>query len=83
MRQASVCTNRVFVVSFMQAQGKCAMKRRWRRRKQRCTLNNNFIERKDFIRHYQRNGWMDLSKLWVIYSLHIKGTNTLVMGSLG
>ena len=48
-------------------------------------LNNNFIDGKDFIRHYQRNGWMDLSELQTICFLHIEfeGTNTLVMGDLG
>ena len=44
--------------------------------------NNNFIERKEFTRHYQRNSWMDLSELQSIYSLHIEGTNIFVMGGL-
>ena len=31
------------------------------------TLNNNFIESNDFIRHHdQRNGWKDLGELWAI-----------------
>ena len=51
--------------------------------KKRWALKNNFTERKYFIRHYQRNGWMDFSELWAIDSLHNEGTNTLVMGSLG
>ena len=51
--------------------------------KKRRTLKNNFTERKHFIRHYQRNGWMDFSELQAIDSLHNEGTNTLVMGGLG
>ena len=51
--------------------------------KKRHTLKNNFTERKHFIRHYQRNGWMDFSKLWDIDSLHNEVSNTLVMGGLG
>ena len=46
-------------------------------------LKNNFIDRKNFIRQYQRNGWMDLSELRDIDSLHIEGTDTLVKGGLG
>ena len=46
-----------------------------REEKQR-VLNNNFIERKDFIRCYQRNGWMDLNTLWAINFLHNDGTNS-------
>ena len=46
-------------------------------------LKNNFTERKHFIRHYQRNDWMDFSELQAIDSLHNEGTNTLVMGGLG
>ena len=46
-------------------------------------LKNNFTERKHFIRHYQRNGWMDFSELRAIDSLHNEGTNTLVMDGLG
>ena len=38
---------------------------------------------KKTIRQYQRNGWMDLSELRDIDSLHIEGTDTLVKGSLG
>ena len=56
---------------------------RWRWRRKRRALKNNFIERKDFIRRYQRNGWMDLSELRDIYSLHNEGTNTVVMGESG
>ena len=37
-------------------------------------LNNNFIDRKDFIRCYQGNGWMDLGEFWTIDSLHNEGT---------
>ena len=49
--------------------------------KKRCTLKNNFTERKHFIRRYQRNGWMDFSELRTIDSLHNEGTNTkVVMG---
>ena len=44
---------------------------------------NNFIDRKNFIRRYQRNGYMDLSELRDIDSLHNEGTNTLVKGGLG
>ena len=46
-------------------------------------VNNNFTERKHFIRYYQRNGWMDFSERWAIDSLHNEGTNTLVMCGLG
>ena len=46
-------------------------------------LKNNFIGKKNFIRQYQRNGWMDLSELRDIGSLHIEGTDTVVKGSLG
>ena len=57
---------------------------KWRRRrKKRRVPMNNFIDRKNFIRRYQRNGYMDLSELWDIDSLHNKGTNTLVKGGLG
>ena len=38
----------------------------------------NFIDRKNFIRQYQRNGGMDLSELCDIDSLHNEGTITLV-----
>ena len=51
--------------------------------KKRCTLKNNFTDRKHFIRRYQRNGWMDFSELQAIDSLHNEGINTLVMGGLG
>ena len=59
-------------------------KKKEEEKKQR-TLKSNFTERKHFIRHYQRNGWMDFSELRAraIDSLHNEGTNTLVMGSLG
>ena len=53
------------------------------RRRKRRALKNNFTERKHFIRHYQKNGWMDFSELRAIDSLHNEGTNTLVMGGLG
>ena len=43
-------------------------------------LKNNFIDRKNFIRQYQRNGWSELRD---INSLHIEGTDTLVKGGLG
>ena len=46
-------------------------------------LKNNFIDRKNFIRQYQRNGWMDLSELRDIDSLHIESTDTLLRGGLG
>ena len=58
-------------------------RRRRRRRRKRHALKNNFIDRKNFIRQYQRNGWMDLSELRDIDSLHIEGTDTLVKGGLG
>ena len=51
--------------------------------KKRHTFKNNFTDRKHFIRRYQRNGWMDVSELRDIDSLHNEGTNTLVMGGLG
>ena len=51
--------------------------------KKQCALKNNSTERKHFIRHYQRNGWMDFIELRAIDSLHNESTNTLVMGSLG
>ena len=47
MKQTSVCTNRGFAMRFTQAHAKYAMKWRWR--KKQCTLNNDFIERKDFV----------------------------------
>ena len=53
-------------------------RRRRRRRKKRRVLKNNFIDRKRLIRQYQRNSYMDLSKLRDIDSLHNEGTNTLV-----
>ena len=58
-------------------------RRRRRRRRKRRALKNNFIDRKNFIRQYQRNGWLDLSELWDIDSLHIEGAHTLVKGGLG
>ena len=42
--------------------------------KENDTHENNFIESKDFIRHYQEDNWMDLSELQATYSLHIEGT---------
>ena len=56
---------------------------KWRRRRKRRALKNNFTDRKYFISHYRRNGWMDFSELRAIDPLHTEGTNTLVMGSLG
>ena len=47
--------------------------------KKRHTLKNNFSDRKDFIRLYQRNGYMDFSELQDIDCLH----NVLVKGGLG
>ena len=44
---------------------------------------NNFIDRKNFIRLYQRNRDMDRSKLRDIDSIHNEGTTTLVKGGLG
>ena len=41
------------------------------------------FDRKNFIRQYQRNGYMDLSELRDIDSLHNEGTNTSVKGGLG
>ena len=82
MRQTNVCSNRVFVPRVHASPQRSEMRRRRRRRK-RCTLKNNFTERKHFVRSYQRNGWMDFSELWAIDSLHNEGTNTLVMGGLG
>ena len=51
--------------------------------KKQCALKNNFTERKDFIRRYQRNGWMNFSELRAIDSLHNESTNTIVMYDLG
>ena len=62
----------------MQVHEKCAMKEE----KKQCALNN-FIEGTSFIICYQRNGWMDLSELQAMYSLHNEDINTLVMGGLG
>ena len=39
--------------------------------------------KEEFIRHYQRNGWMDLSELWDIDSSNNKGMNTVVTSKLG
>ena len=39
--------------------------------KKRHMLKNNFTERKHFIRHYQRNGWMDFSELWILYTMKV------------
>ena len=51
-----------------------------KKKKQR-VCKNKVVERKAFIRRYQRNGCMDLSELQAIYDS--EGTNTLVMDSLG
>ena len=83
MRQTNICSNRVFVPGFTQAQKGLKWRRRRRRRRKRHALKNNFTERKHSIRHYQRNGWMDFSEPRAIDSLHNEGTNTLVMGGLG
>ena len=76
MRETNVCSNRVFVPGFSQTREGL----KWRRKRKRHALKNNFTDRKHFIRGYQRNGWMDFSELWAIDSLHNEGTNTLVMG---
>ena len=68
MRQTNVCSNRVFSPGFTQAHEGV----KWRRKRR--ALKNNFTERKHFIRRYQRNGWMDLSELRAIDSLHNEGT---------
>ena len=49
---------------------------KWRRRRRRKqhALKNNFTERKNFIKHYQGNGWMDFSELQAIDSLHNEGS---------
>ena len=41
--------------------------------KKQHALKNNFNERRDFIRRYQRNGWIDLSEIRAIDSLHNEG----------
>ena len=56
------------------------MKERNKEEKKRRALNNNFIDRIDRLRRYQRNGWMELSERRDIDSLDIEGTYTLVMG---
>ena len=33
---------------------------------EKTTVRKHFIERKEFIRHYQRKGYMDLSELQAI-----------------
>ena len=67
---------KIFVPGFMPAPESL----KWRRKRR--ALKNNF-DRKNFIRQYQRNSWVDLSELWDINSLHIEGTDTLVKGGLG
>ena len=79
MRQTNVCSNRVFVPGVHASPRGLKSRRRSKRR----VLNNNFTDRKHFIRRYQRNSWMDFSELRVIDSLYSEGTNTLVMGGLG
>ena len=74
------------IVGFLILYSKNILGITWKERHQR-EINsealNNFSDRKHFIRHYQRNGWMDFSELRTIDSLHNEGTNTLVMGGLG
>ena len=84
IRQTSVhVQTKIFVPGFTQSPESLKWIRRRRRRRKRRALKNNFIDRKNFIRQYQRNGWMDLSELREIDSLHIEGTDTLVKGGLG
>ena len=83
MRQTKVCSNRVFVPGVHASPRRSEMEKEEEEEKKRHVLKNNFTERKHFIRHYQRNGWMDFSELQAIDSLHNEGTNTLVMGGLG
>ena len=82
MRQTKVCSNRVFVQGVHASSRRSEMKEENEQKKRR-TLKNGFTGRKYFIRHYQRNGWMDFSELRGIDSLHNEGTNTLLMGGLG
>ena len=42
--------------------------------KKQCMFKNNFIEMSNFIRRYQKNGWLDLSELWAIDSPDNEGT---------
>ena len=67
----------------------CDENERNKEENKRRALNNNFIDRIidyrgriDRLRRYQRNGWMNLSELQDIDSLHIEGTNTIVKGGL-
>ena len=48
-----VCTNRVFVPGVHANPQRSEMEMEMEKKKQR-TFDNNFIERKDFIRRYQR-----------------------------
>ena len=85
MRQTNVCSNRVFVLGFHASPRRSEMdkKEKEEEEKKRRALKNNFTERKHFIRHYQRNSWMDFTELQAIDSLHNEGTNALVTGGLG
>ena len=84
MRQTNVCSNRVFVFGVHASPQRSEMENnKEKEEKKQRALKNDFTERKHFIRHYQRNGWMDFSELWAIDSLYNEGTNTLVMGGLG
>ena len=47
----------------------------------RRTSKNNFIERRDFVRGYRRNGWMEFSEPQPIDSIHNEGTNTVVLAN--
>ena len=54
--------------------------------KKQCRLKNNLIDKKHFIRHYQRNSSMALGNLWAIVgNQHINkdATIPLVMEGLG
>ena len=79
MSELSDKQKKIFVPGFTQSPESLKWRRRRRRRKRRA-LKNNFIDRKNFIKQYQRNGWMDLSEFRDIDSL---GTDTLVKGGLG
>ena len=76
-----VCTNRVFVPRVHTSPWRTEIVEMEEKKWHMC--KNNFVERKDLIRHYQEDRWMDLSELQSMYSLHIEGTNALVMGDLG
>ena len=84
MRQTNVCSNRVFVPGVHASPQRSEMDKKEKKEeeKKQHALKNNFTDRKHFIRHYQRNGWMDFIELRDIDSLHNEGTNTLVTGGL-